>query len=90
MKFKWLPVDNDRFHLHLHGDNGRRSYIGFVHKEHEHRWHAFGLELDDTPALQDVEEAVYPTMREAVRALRRAFTAAWLGATAEEREEVWD
>lgn len=90
MKFKWLLTATGQFALHLHGDTGKHSYIGFVLKEHAHRWHAFGLELDHTPALRDVEEGVYPTMREAVRALRRGFTVAWLGATAEEREGVWD
>ena len=94
MNFKWSSMTSDpRTRLYLHGElNGvaRRSYIGAVHKVSDDEWRAFALELDDNPALVDVEESDYPTSGAAMSALCEAFTIAWIGATEEERNDVWD
>lgn len=94
MNFQWSSMAGENLtRLYLNGEldgAARRSYIGAVHKVRDDEWHAFALELDRNPALVDVEESVYPTSDAAMSALCEAFTIAWIGATEEERENVWD
>lgn len=94
MNFQWSSMAGEyRTRLYLHEEldgAARRSYIGAVHEVSSGECHALALELVLNPALVDVEESVYPTRDAAMSALCEAFTIAWIGATEEERENVWD
>jgi len=95
MKFKWSNAGDGatKSKLRLHGEcNGhqRVSYIGAVFQNSPDEWSAFSLELMEHPVLEAVDNAVYKTRLGAMRALTKAFTIAWMGATQEERDSVWD
>lgn len=92
MKFKWgAPGPLTKLSLHGECDGYPRvSYIGAVHCTNNDEWHALAVELEEHPVLIAAEDAVYKTRLGAMRALRKAFVIAWMGATKEERDSVWD
>lgn len=94
MKFKWAHGgDAPRARLRVFGEwkgEKRQSYIGAVHPPTPDQWTVIPLEFCDHPVMLEVDAAIYKTKLGAMRALRRAFLIAWIGATEKERGEVWD
>jgi hypothetical protein len=99
MKFKWEY--QDRFHakaaplqarltLNLIGSEGRKSWVGSVYRSIERpaAWKVTVHELWEY--LDDLEDARFTSRLSAVRELRKRFIVAWIGATQEERDDVWD
>lgn len=99
MKFKWeyqnrLDAKDHRpwasLALNIIGSEGRRSFVGSVYRDHKHpgMWCVLIHELNDY--LFDLEYSNFTSRLSAMRELRKRFIVAWIGATHEERDDVWD
>jgi hypothetical protein len=99
MKFKWEY--QNRFDakgaplrasltLNLIGSEDRRSYVGwvFLSAARPAVWKIGVHELNDY--LGDAEHDTFTSRLSAMRELRKRFIVAWIGATQEERDAVWD
>lgn len=96
MKLVWQPyLDHMGRELHLHDESiGRYSYVGLL-REHNGLngpyWVVSILEwFDMHPLLEELDEKRFDSKLKAMRAMRTAFTVAWITLDDEQREDLWD
>jgi hypothetical protein len=103
MEFKWIPHD-DYTHrmypkvaskeLYLYGEHHglrKRSYIGLVdYSKGRDDWRVLIHESLEDPHLRAIENMRFKSRSSAMRELRKRFTIAWIGATADQRNDIWD
>lgn len=70
------------------------SYVGFV-KRHtptgrDPEWLVYIHELETNSYWYELEDLTFKSRSSAMREMRKRFNVAWVTATPEERDEIWD
>ena len=70
------------------------SNVGFVQRAKPFGddlvWRAHTLELPDDPYWNSISDVHFKSRLSAMRELRKRFNVAWIAATPEERNKIWD
>jgi len=73
-------------------DGGRPySYVGYVRRgAHTAVWRTHTHEFDDHPYWRELDGMAFKSRLAGMREMRKRFTVAWMSATPEERNNIWD
>ena len=70
------------------------SYVGFVKRYaptgKDPEWLVYIHEFETNPYWAGLEDLRFKSRSSAMREMRKRFTVAWIAATPEEREHIWD
>ncbi|MFM7008063.1 MAG: hypothetical protein ACKO0Z_01815 [Betaproteobacteria bacterium] len=90
MKTKWKHNE-----LWIYSDDkSKYSYVALLrhdlNEDGSKDWWPIFVELEGHPLLQALESKVFDSELAAKRAMSKAFKITWIGATEDDREDVWD
>ena len=73
-------------------DGGKSySYVGYVKRStHTGAWRTHTHEFDDNPYWRELDGMGFKSRMAGMREMRKRFTVAWMSATPEERDKIWD